>query len=110
MRELLNRGLLRRQDELLRAIKQIVLPNQTTATSELGAEFKAEAEYAERYFSELDDGAFSQQPRWTVQLRPETYLANRISSASQLQRLVQESAISLRGWTLPIVGRVAGAV
>jgi hypothetical protein len=110
MRELLNRGLLRRQDELLRALKQIVLPNQTTATSELGAEFKAEAEDAERYFSELDDGAFSQLARWTVKLQPETYLANRISSASQLQRLVQESAISLRGWTLPIVGRVTGAV
>ena len=53
MRELLNRGLLRRQDDLLRAIKQIVLPNQTIAISEPGAEFKSEAEDAERYFSEL---------------------------------------------------------
>jgi predicted HTH transcriptional regulator len=53
MRELLNRGLIRRQDELLRAIKQIVLPNQTTAISEPGAEFKAEVEDAERYLSEL---------------------------------------------------------
>jgi hypothetical protein len=110
MRELLNRGLLRRQDELLRAIKQIVLPNQTTTTFEPGAEFKAEVEDAERYFSELDDGAFSQLPRWTVQLQPEMYLANRISSSSQLQRLVLDSAISLRGWTFPIVGRVTGAV
>lgn len=53
MRELLNRGLMRRQDDLLRAIKQIVLPNQITAISELGAEFKAEVEDAERFFSEL---------------------------------------------------------
>ena len=41
---------------------------------------------------------------------PKTYIADRISSASQLQRLVQESAISLRGWTFPIVGRVSGAL
>lgn len=53
MRELLNRGLLRRQDDLLRAIRQIVLPNQATAMSEPGAEFKAEVEDAERYLSEL---------------------------------------------------------
>lgn len=58
----------------------------------------------------FDEGAFAQLPRWTVQLRPETYIASRISSASHLQRLVQESAISLRGWTFPIVGRVSGAV
>ncbi len=53
MRELLNRGLMRRTDELLRAIKQIVLPNQTTTISEPGAEFKAEVEDAERYLSTL---------------------------------------------------------
>lgn len=109
MRELLNRGLLRRQDDLLRAIKQIVLPNQTTVMSELGAEFKAELEHSEHYISELDDGAFSKLPRWAIQLQPDTYIANRIPSAAQLQRLVQESAISLRGWTFPIVGRVIGA-
>jgi hypothetical protein len=110
MRELLNRGLLRRQDDLLRAIKQIVLPNQAPAISDPGAEFQAELENAERYLSELGDGAFSQLPRWRVQLQPEAYIWNRISSANQLQRQVQESAISLRGWTFPIVGRVTGAV
>lgn len=109
MRELLNRGLLRRQDDLLRAIKQIVLPNQTIANSEPGTEFKAEFEDAEHYFSELEDGVFSELARWTVQLQPESYIADRMPSTSQLQRLVQESAISLRGWTFPIVGRVAGA-
>lgn len=57
----------------------------------------------------FDQGTFAHLPRWTVQLRPETYIASRISSASQLQRLVQESAISLRGWTFPIVGRATGA-
>jgi hypothetical protein len=110
MRELLNRGLLRRQDELLRAIKQIVLPNLTAATSEPGVEFKAELDDAERYFSILDKGVDAQLARWTVQLQPETYIADRISSASQLQHLVQESAISLRGWSFPIVGHVTGAV
>ncbi len=58
----------------------------------------------------FDEGSFVHLPRWTVQLRPETYIANRIASASQLQQLVQESAISLRGWTFPIVGRVTRAV
>lgn len=58
----------------------------------------------------FDNGAFARLPRWSVRLQPEIYIASRIPSANQLQRLVQESAISLRGWTFPIVGRVTGAV
>ena len=110
MRELLNRGLLRRQDELLRAIKQIVLPNETTQTPELGAEFKAEIDDAERFFYGFEGNNLVKGAYWSLQLRPETYIVNRISSASQLQKLVQEAAISLRGWTFPIVGRVSAAV
>ena len=106
MRELLNRGLLRRQDELLRAFKQIVQPNALNHALEPGAEFKAEAESAELFFSELDGGSFAQLPHWTVQMQPESYTVDRIPAATELQRRIQASAISLRGWTFPIVGRV----
>jgi hypothetical protein len=58
----------------------------------------------------FDGGPFARLSLWTVQLRPEIYIANRIPSTRQMQRLVQESSISLRGWTFPIVGRVPSAV
>ncbi len=109
MRELLNRGLLRRQDELFRAIKQIVQPNLSIQAPEPGAEFKAEIESADHYFMELDSGAFAQLPHWAVQMTPDSYIANRIPTAMKLQQHIQESAISLRGWTFPIAGRVSGS-
>jgi hypothetical protein len=109
MRELLNRGLLRRQDELLRAFKQIIQPSLLAAAQKPGAEFKAEAEKAEHYFSELEKGEFAQLPHWDVLMHPETYLANRIPTSAALQQLVQKSAVSLRGWTFPIAGRIQGA-
>lgn len=106
MQELLNRGLLRRQDELLKAFKQIIQPNELAGTREPGVEFSAEAESAEIYFSELDSGSFAQLPHWTVRMQPESYIVDRIPTATELQRRVQASAISLRGWSFPIVGRV----
>jgi hypothetical protein len=110
MRELLNRGLLRRQDELLQAIKQIIQPNEAIRAPEPEAEFKAEIESAEHYFAELNDEAFVRSPHWTVQMQPEALIGDRMHTAVSLQSLVQESAISLRGWTFPIAGRVSGAV
>jgi hypothetical protein len=77
MRELLNRGLLRRQDELLRAFKQIIQPNILDPGQKPGAEFKVELEGADLYFSELDNGGFAQLPHWDLQMRPETYAADR---------------------------------
>lgn len=106
MRELLNRGLLRQQDELLKAFKQIIQPNELTHTLEPGAEFRAEIESAQLYFSGLEGGSFAQLTHWTVQMQPESYIVDRISTATELRRRVQASAISLRGWSFPIVGRV----
>jgi len=105
MRELLNRGLLRRQDELLRAFKQFIQPSESNRPTEPDAEFKSEIQEAENYFSEFA-GLSGDSTYWTVEMRPETYISSRIQSAAQIQSLVQQSAISLRGWTFPIVGRV----
>ena len=109
MRELLNRGLLRRQNDLLRAFKQIIQPSEIDPQREPRIEFKTEVERAERYFVELNGGEFAQSPHWEVQMQPEDYLPNRLPNLMELQHLTQQSAISLRGWTFPIVGRVSGS-
>lgn len=109
MRELLNRGLLRRQDELFRAFKQIIQPSVLDPVQKPGTEYKAELEQTELYFSELADGEFTQLPHWNLVMRPEAFDADRIPTSAALQHLVQKSAVSLRGWTFPIAGRIAGA-
>jgi hypothetical protein len=106
MRELLNRGLLRRQDELLRAFKQILLPQTAQLPSEPGVEFKNEIQEGEKFFRELDDGKLIQNPHWFLLMQPETYAKRRIPKLIDLQNRVQSSAVSLRGWSFPIVGRV----
>jgi hypothetical protein len=112
MRELLNRGLLRRQDELLRAIRQIILPRKTVEVQP-DTGFKAQIDSAEQTLAhfkiESQNEFLTGLPHWTIEMQPEEYLPERITSSAKLQKLVQESAISLRGWTFPIVGRVSGA-
>lgn len=105
MRELLNRGLIRRQDELFRAFKEIIQPRETTPAAEPGSEYKGEIQEAEKYFSEFAALA-GNSARWTVEMRPEIYIPGRLQSAAQVQSAVQQSAIGLRGWTFPIAGRL----
>ena len=95
MRELLNRGLLRRQDELFRAFKQIIQPSVLDPVQEPGTEYKAELKQTELYFSELADGEFTQLPHWNLVMRPEAYDADRIPTSAALQHLVQKSARAL---------------
>ncbi len=109
MRELLNRGILRRQDDLFRAFKQILLPARTKAPLEPAAEFRREIEDGNRYFSELENGKLVEFPHWLIVMQPETYKARRMPNLLDLQRHVQNSAVSLRGWTFPIVGRVGNS-
>ena len=76
MRELLNRGLLRRQDELLRAFKQFIQPSETNRPTEPVAEFKNEIQESGNYFSEIAE-LFGASTYWTVEMRPETYIPGR---------------------------------
>ena len=103
MRELLNRGLLRRQDELLKAIRQIILPRESVEVQP-ETEFKAQIASAEKSLAqfkiESENEFLAGLPHWTLEMQPEDYLPERITSLARLQRLVQESAISLRGCPL----------
>ncbi len=107
MRELINRGFLRHQDDLLRAFNQIVRPDQLLDSESEADKFNAEIASAEAYFSGHSE--LSSQPGWIVQLRPERYDAKRVPSSSELQRLIRDSAISIRGWTFPIAGHMSTA-
>ncbi len=108
MRELLNRGLLRRQDELLKAFTQIIRPSKYAQPTEPGVEFDAEIQEAEHYLSDIT-GLSGGKTTWTLELRPEVYIPNRLQTAAAIQSLVKQSAISLRGWTFPIAGKVSNA-
>jgi hypothetical protein len=103
LRELLNRGLLRRQDELLAAMSRILQPQGEAKLSDDDSVFRREREEAADFFEEVGDGALLKAPHWELQLRPSRYIADRINDLSKIQRIVRSSAVSLRGWNFPHV-------
>jgi hypothetical protein len=115
MRELLNRGVFRRQDELMYAIKQILQPSSAPNPRGSGnlplkeSAYSQEIEAGMEFLKETLGGKLSKAPHWTIAMCPATYAPVRIASLSALQRHVQASAVSLRGWTFPIVNRVGNS-
>jgi hypothetical protein len=107
MRELLNRGILRRQDELMYAIRQILLPTDAQAMSDTNTAYVTEIQDALIYFGALWSGKLLDGPHWTLTMRPVNYAKDRIPNLAVLQNRVQASAVSLRGWTFPIVNQVS---
>jgi hypothetical protein len=101
MRELLNRGLLRRQDELLSAMNRILRPKESTKANSEGAGFLLESEEAATFMLGAAEKQLLKVPHWEITLRPVEYVADRISDLSTLQRAVRDSAVSLRGWNFP---------
>jgi hypothetical protein len=101
MRELLNRGLLRRQDELLTAMSKILRPNSEPQSAESESQYAAEIQEAIGFVEQVADGTLRQVPHWLVTLRPTIYSKRRIPELGELQRLVRTSAVSLRGWNFP---------
>ena len=105
MRELLNRGLLRRQDELMRAMKHILQPQPVGSSHRPEAAYGEELEEANGYFGGIEEGKLIASPHWTLTMLPETYIKDRLRIPRDLHALVQNSAVSLRGWTFPYAGR-----
>lgn len=100
LRELLNRALMRRQDELLTAMNRIIHPERE-ATMLLESEFVRESDEANEFFKEAYGGAPIQTARWEVAFRPTRYVADRIPELSAVQRAIRNSVVSLRGWNFP---------
>ncbi|MGA2203654.1 MAG: ATP-binding protein [Terriglobales bacterium] len=101
MRELLNRGLLRRQDELLTAMNRILQPRGGVAIADVNAAYAGEIEDDLGFLRGIADGKLMQSPHWLVECHPTVYSSARTPDLTELQRLVYSSAVSLRGWTFP---------
>lgn len=109
MRELLNRGLLRRQDELMFAMKQIIQPSEILRSETTSSSYNKEIEGGIQYFEELWGGKLAKPPNWTLLMYPERYIKDRISSLAEIQERIERSAVSLTGWTFPIANRIPGS-
>jgi hypothetical protein len=107
MRELLSRAMLKRGDELLRGVERLIKGKPLSPTEESIDLYSQEVKQAEDWFKDVLQKGFQTSPRWELIAHPSQYLSERIPNLPDLERLIKESQVSLRGWPFPYVGNKA---
>lgn len=105
MRELLSRAMLKRGDELLRSVERLIKGKPLSPNEESIDLYQKEIQEAEAWFREVLQKGFQNSPRWELIAYPSQYLAERIPNLPDLERLIKDSQVSLRGWDFPYIGR-----
>lgn len=105
MRELLSRAMLKRGDELLRSVERLIKGKPLTPNEESTDLYSAEAKQAESWFRSVLQTDFLASPRWELIAHPTQYLSERIPNLPEVERLIRESQVSLRGWPFPYIGQ-----
>lgn len=100
MRELLVRALLKRGDDLLRTIEQLIKGKPQSVTEESLAKYAKEIESALVFYSK-QQAEFGDLGWWELTAHPATYVPLRVAEIPALAKLIRDSEVSLRGWTFP---------
>ena len=104
MRQLLSRAMLKRGDELLRSIEQIIKGKPLVPTEETVNLYQAEITATDQWLIQVLQKGFLNSARWEVIAYPTQYIADRVAELPTLERLAKESQVSLRGWPFPYFG------
>jgi len=99
MRQLVNRAVLKRGDQLLSAIKSLISGQLMASQSEL-EKYDDELKEAELFFQEKLTPEV-QRAHWEIITRPTNYAKERIPAIGTLQKSVAESEVSFLGWKFP---------
>ncbi|MGA9158080.1 MAG: ATP-binding protein [Candidatus Sulfotelmatobacter sp.] len=100
MRDLVNRAVLKRSDQLLSTIRTLLQGNPPVEESEI-SKYDAEVREAREYFKEVLPGDFEKYGYWEVISMPQTYSRERVPSITAVHKTLEESEVSLRGWNFP---------
>jgi len=105
MRELLSRAMLKRGDELLRSLERLIKGKPLNPTEESINLYDDEVKQTENWFKDVLQKGFQTSPRWEVITYPSQYLSERIPNLPDMERLIRESQVRLRGWPFPYIGQ-----
>jgi|HubBroStandDraft_6_1064221.scaffolds.fasta_scaffold06658_11 hypothetical protein len=100
MRDLVNRAVLKRGDQLLSTIRTLLKGNPPAEKAEI-KQYEAEIREAQEYFKEVLPPDFENLGYWQVIAMPQTYSRERIPSITAVLKALVESQVSLRGWHFP---------
>lgn len=100
MRDLVNRAVLKRSDQLLSTIRTLLMGNPPAEETEI-KRYDREIREAREYFKEVLSADFEKYGYWEVISMPQTYSRERVPSITAVNKSLEESEVSLRGWNFP---------
>lgn len=100
MRDLVNRAILKRSDQLLSTIRTLLKGNPPAEETEI-KQYDREIREAREYFKEVLPKDFEEHGYWEVISMPQTYSRERVPSITAVYKSLEESEVSLRGWNFP---------
>ena len=96
MRDLMNRACVKRGDQLLGTIKNLLSGNPAPTSQEL-AKYDNNLKTAQQYFKEALPPKFEKKGYWQLIAFPETYSRER-SHLTTVMKFILEAEVNLRGW------------
>jgi hypothetical protein len=104
MRDLLNRAMLKRGDQLLSQIRTLLTGNPPAKEEDL-KQYDGEIADARKYFEEAMPEGAEKLGYWEVISMPLKYHNERVLSITEVSRSLMESQVSFRGWNFPHFNR-----
>ncbi|MGB9121301.1 MAG: ATP-binding protein [Candidatus Angelobacter sp.] len=101
MRELINRALFRRQDDLLTAMNRIINPQKQPEAASDSTKYEREIFDTENFFTDHIGPPLKSLGHWAVTFQPEIYLPDRFADLLSVQKYVHQAQVTLRGWSFP---------
>lgn len=101
MRELMNRAVVKRGDQLLKMVERLIKGKPVHRDEESAAEIRREVDGANQFIFEHLPDEFRQLGRWEVECYLLPYSRERIGDLATISRLLMECQITLRGWYFP---------
>jgi hypothetical protein len=97
MRDLMNRAVVKRGDELLRMVERLIKGKPIALDEQMTQEIKLEVSEAGSFLSKH----VTQAAHWEVESYVLPYLRDRIPTLASVSGLLTDSQVTLRGWYFP---------
>lgn len=109
MREFLTRALLRKKEEMLNSISNIIKGRQTIKEIEDDSRGKYESEInsADEYFSKTIGDKLEEYGSWELIVYPTQYNEKRFKYQTDIIKAIDESKVDLAGWYFPHIDKKA---
>ena len=106
MRDLMNRAVVKRGDQLLRMVERLIKGKPLELSEDAARQISNEIEIANQFLFENLPEEFHNAGRWEVEFSIIPYQQERIEALAEFSDALRASQVTLRGWYFPHFDRV----